>query len=104
MLILKFGLDGEFKEHTERSVSHIAFRIVKWNHNSHGTSTIFLSLHGHHQMYKTWIRSTRKKCFYARPRLLNKGVKMDNYSFTKVYPNHRDNNRKILYDSSKGSS
>ena len=53
MLILKFGLDGEFKEHTERSVSHIAFRIVKWNHNSHGTSTIFLSLHGHHQMYKT---------------------------------------------------
>jgi len=34
MLILKFGLNRELKEQTERSVSHIAFRIVKWNRSS----------------------------------------------------------------------
>jgi len=96
MLILKFDLNGEFKEQTGRSVSHIALRIVKRNRSSHCTSTIFLSLHGHHEMYRTSIRSARKKWFYARPRLLNKGVKMGSYSFTKPYSNYGDHNRKIL--------
>jgi len=96
MLILKFGLNREFKEQTERSVSHIALRIVKRDRSCHCTSTIFLSLRGHHQKYKTWIRSTKKKRFYARPRLLNKGVKMGNYSFTESYPNNRYDNRKLF--------